>query len=217
MKKFKVLNLYAGIGGNRKLWGDNDDITAVEINPKIAEVYAEYWPSDRLIIGDAHQYLLDHYKEYDFIWSSPPCPSHSQVNSFLNAQGVVRYPDMKLWQEIIFLSKWYSGKWVIENVKPYYSDIARIGEPQIKGRHWFWANFKIPYGLESINMGRFDNRTRGDRKEKLDKLGFDLDKYTGFDKVQVLRNCVTPEIGLAIYQAAKGIYQENQKSTGTLF
>ena len=30
-KKLKILNLYAGIGGNRKLWGNEHDITAVEL------------------------------------------------------------------------------------------------------------------------------------------------------------------------------------------
>ena len=30
----KILNLYAGIGGNRKLWGDEHEITAVELNSK---------------------------------------------------------------------------------------------------------------------------------------------------------------------------------------
>jgi DNA (cytosine-5)-methyltransferase 1 len=28
----RILNLYAGIGGNRKLWGDDHEITAVELN-----------------------------------------------------------------------------------------------------------------------------------------------------------------------------------------
>lgn len=221
MKKFKVLNLYAGIGGNRKLWGDNDDITAVEINPKIAEVYAEYWPSDRLIIGDAHQYLLDHYHEYDFIWTSPPCQSHSQTNSFLHAQGIKRYPKMELWQEIIFLETFCKCKWVVENVKPYYSSIARIGTPQKRGRHWFWANFHIPHGLKSHSIGRMAMITRGmrgdDRNSEMEKFGFDLSPYTGINKEKTLRNCVTPEIGLAILQAAKEIHQENQKTTGTLF
>lgn len=32
----KILNLYAGIGGNRKLWGNEHDITAVELRPEIA-------------------------------------------------------------------------------------------------------------------------------------------------------------------------------------
>ena len=33
----KVLNLYAGIGGNRKLW-TNCEVTAVELDQKIAAV-----------------------------------------------------------------------------------------------------------------------------------------------------------------------------------
>ena len=33
----KILNLYAGIGGNRRLWPDDEiEVTAVELNPKIA-------------------------------------------------------------------------------------------------------------------------------------------------------------------------------------
>jgi len=31
----KVLNLYAGIGGNRKLWPDECEVTAVENNEEI--------------------------------------------------------------------------------------------------------------------------------------------------------------------------------------
>lgn len=64
----KVLNLYAGLGGNRKLW-ENVKVTAVELRPDIARVYADHFPEDELIICDAHQYLLDHYSEYDFVWT----------------------------------------------------------------------------------------------------------------------------------------------------
>src|SRR4030042_614598 len=91
-----ILNLYAGIGGNRKLWAGDIEVTAVEINKKIADIYQENFPYDKVIVEDAHQYLLDHYKEFDFIWSSPPCPTHSRTNTFLHAQGCVRYPEMKL-------------------------------------------------------------------------------------------------------------------------
>ena len=66
----KILNLYAGIGGNRKLWGDEHEITAVEIDPEIAAIYQDFFPNDEVIVGDAHQYLLEHFKEYDFIWSN---------------------------------------------------------------------------------------------------------------------------------------------------
>lgn len=72
----KILNLYAGVGGNRKLWGDEHEVTAVENEQYIADVYKELHPNDKVVVADAHQYLLDHYKEFDFIWASPPCPSH---------------------------------------------------------------------------------------------------------------------------------------------
>jgi len=98
-KQIKVLNLYAGIGGNRKLWPDNIEITAVEIIPKIAKAYQNSFSDDVVIVADAHQYLLNHFKEYDFIWSSPPCVSHSFTNFFLNSQGIIRYPDMRLYEE----------------------------------------------------------------------------------------------------------------------
>ena len=52
----KVLNLYAGLGGNRALWPTNWDITAVEYDPKIAAYYADTYPQDNLIIDDAHGY-----------------------------------------------------------------------------------------------------------------------------------------------------------------
>ena len=57
----KILNLYAGIGGNRKLWGDEHNITAVEINPNIAKIYQDLYPYDTVIVGDAHEYLRQHF------------------------------------------------------------------------------------------------------------------------------------------------------------
>ena len=79
MLNMKILNLYAGIGGNRKNWGDQDEITAIEFNPKIATIYQDFFPNDKVIVADAHQYLLEHFSEFDFIWSSPPCQTHSQI------------------------------------------------------------------------------------------------------------------------------------------
>lgn len=180
----KILNLYAGIGGNRKLWGDTAEVTAVEIEPKIAQIYKENFPNDTVVIGDAHQYLLDHYKEFDFIWTSPPCPTHSQVNTFLNPQGVIRYPDMKLWQEIIFLKHFCKTKYCVENVKSYYDPLIK---PQKAGRHYFWANFVIPKEKDEKNqIGRFGPTKKGRTDEK--------------DTLK--RNCVEPRLGLSILMAA---------------
>jgi len=139
----KVLNCYCGLGGNRKLWtpkGDEHDITAVEYKQEIADIYSDFFPKDKVVVADAHQYLLDHYKEFDFIWSSPPCPTHSVCNNFLHAQGVVRYPAMELWQEIIFLKHWFKGIWVVENVRSFYKPMIQHYE---SGRHFFWSNFYI--------------------------------------------------------------------------
>ena len=119
-----ILNLYAGIGGNRKLWGNEHNITAVEYDEKIANVYKELYPKDTVIVDDAHEYLLKHYKEFDFIWSSPPCVTHSKlILGNINKPNCFHYPDMKLYQEIILLKTFCKTKWVIENVKPYYTPL----------------------------------------------------------------------------------------------
>ena len=131
----KILNLYACLGGNRYKWDEvisDIEVTAVELDLEAARLYQERFPNDIVIVDDAHQYLLDHYKEFDFIWSSPPCPSHSTTNHFLNAQGSIRYPDMKLYEEIIFLKHFYKGKYCIENVIPYYEPLIKGIE---RGRH----------------------------------------------------------------------------------
>ena len=116
----KILNLYAGIGGNRKLWGNDHEITAVEYKPEIAAIYQEFFPNDKVVVGDAHQYLVDHYSEFDFIWSSPPCPSHSRTRFANQKQNKPIYPQMELYQEIIFLQHYFKGKFCVENVIAFY-------------------------------------------------------------------------------------------------
>lgn len=195
----KILNLYANIGGNRKLWGDEHEITAVELNPKLAEAYADLYPNDTVVIGDAHQYLLDHYKEFDFIWSSPPCPTHSKARYGLgvgSGQVPAVYPDMKLYEEIILLSTHFKGKWCVENVIAYYKPLIA---PWVIGRHYYWTNFYLntdiavePSGITSVAWRPIRRATID---ELQDKYGFDLSKYSGFDKKLALRDCVEPEIG----------------------
>lgn len=190
----KILNLYAGIGGNRKLWGDEHEITAVEYDPKIAEVYKSFFPNDTVVVGDAHKYLEEHYAEFDFIWSSPPCQSHSSFrhNICVRFRGTrAEYPDMKLYQEIIFLDKHFGGNWVVENVKPYYTPLI-IPNKELQ-RHLFWTNYEIPdkeFKKDKIRTAQIPD---------LQKLhGFDLSQFKIQNKRQVLRNCVLPELGLHI-------------------
>jgi DNA (cytosine-5)-methyltransferase 1 len=205
----KILNLYAGIGGNRKLWGDEHEVTAVENNPEIAKIYQDFFPNDKVIVGDAHQYLLQHFQEFDFIWSSPPCQSHSGCNHFLKGQGIFRFPDMKLYEEIIFLKHFFKGKWVVENVKPYYKPLI---EPQKIGRHSFWSNFKIEQIEIDYQIGTMNRKASKDsqrkaiiREAQIPEL-IDLHGLKDFklkNKRQVLRNCVLPELGLHILNQAE--------------
>ena len=185
----EILNLYCGIGGNRKLWTDCN-VTAVELDENIAAKYAELYPNDKVIVGDAHEYLLDHYKAFDFIWTSPPCQTHSRTNYFTNAiRKRSRYPDMSLWQEIIFLNQFCKGLYCVENVIGYY-------EPMIKpieiGRHYLWANFAIPkIELPKNDVGTMMKQYVGTGKHAHDKKLED-------------RNAVNSELGLHILNCAVG-------------
>ncbi len=194
--RLKVLNLYAGIGGNRKLW-ENADVTAVEQNKEIAETYADIFPSDEIVIGDAHQFLLEHYAEFDFIWSSPPCQTHSRIRQFVgvNAKGFKPvYPDMTIYQEIIFLRHNAKCHWVVENVNPYYEPLIK---PTAKiGRHLFWANFEIPH----LEVKAQNLRTRNAISDVESLHNLDLTKYKIANKRQILRNCVDSELGKHIYK-----------------
>ena len=214
----KILNLYAGIGGNRKLWGDEHEITAVEIEEDIANVYKDNFPNDKLIISDAHQYLLDHYKEYDFIWSSPPCQTHSKMAKATRHE-LNRYSDMSLYQEILLLQHFFKGKYVVENVKPYYTPL--IPPTKEIGRHLFWSNFNI--GNFSIpNFKNFITAGTVDESERFKEwLGI---KYIGniyykgnHCPGQVLRNCVHPETGKYVLDCAMNIIRKQNVKQTELF
>ena len=195
--QLKILNAYCGIGGNRKNWGNSHKITAVENNKEIAKIYQDFFPDDKVIIADAHQYLLDHYKEFDFIWSSPPCPTHSDIRrcGVHAGQYEALYPDMQLYQEIILLRHFAKCKWVVENVKSYY-------KPLIKGelihRHLFWSNFYIP----KIEIE--DDRNHCNMKGTDILYEFDLNNKNVKEKRKLLRNMVNPKLGKHILDCALG-------------
>lgn len=213
----KILNLYSGIGGNRKLWGDEHEITAVEYNEEIALVYKDIFPKDEVIIADAHQFLLNNYMNYDFIWSSPPCPTHSRMRYTCTKKEQktrgkleVKYADMTLYQEIILLDKYFEGKYVVENVIPYYEPLI----PAKKlGRHLFWSNF---------NLGTFKSehqKLRGNSMEILQQQrGFDLSKYKMKQrKDTILLNCVDSDLALHILEMAINQKPKSESSQITLF
>lgn len=206
----KILNLYAGIGGNRKLWSNGHEVTAVEIDNDIAEVYRKNYPNDKVVVGDAQKYLESSYDKFDFIWASPPCPSHGQYRHNVGVIGkgfAPIMPDMTLYSEIVFLQHYFNGSWAVENVKPYY-------EPLIKPafelhRHLFWANFTAEQKSFAPAKIRSKNKIS-------DFDGYEIVAASKIkNKRQVLRNCVSPELGLHILNAVelakkKGGKRQNQ-------
>lgn len=196
----KIANLYCGEGGNRELWGDEHEITAVEIDPKIAEKYQNTYQNDTVIVGDAHEWLLDNHKYFDFVWSSPPCPKHSRTNHF--TQHIAKrnsYPDMKLWQEIIFLKHFYKGLFCVENVIPYY-DPFLPNYTQI-GRHLLWSNFNIPkIPMPKNEIGSMDKGWNTACKKPIGE-----------------RNKVNSELGMHVLNCALGIYKDRAFEVGSLF
>jgi DNA (cytosine-5)-methyltransferase 1 len=74
MKKYKILNLYACLGGNRYKWdevakeaGIGLEVTAVELDEEAARLYQERFPNDKVVVADAHQYLLDNFKDLHLV------------------------------------------------------------------------------------------------------------------------------------------------------
>jgi DNA (cytosine-5)-methyltransferase 1 len=193
----KILNLYAGIGGNRMLWGDEHEIVAVENDPAIAAIYQHLFPNDTVVVDDAHEYLRAHFREFDFIWSSPPCPTHSvlQMSRFYDPK--LKFPDMTLYQEIIWLQTFFKGKWVIENVLPYYKPL--IAPTFTMERHCYWASdFVLCPDHHDSTYTDIRDRTGDMEKE----YGLDLSRFRGTCNIRtVLRNMVKPEDGKFVFDA----------------
>ena len=220
--KYKVLNLYACLGGNRYKWdevaeeaGIDMEVTAVELDPEAARLYEERFPNDKVIVGDAHEFLIENYKNYDFIWSSPPCPTHSRARYWgfgANGKKPV-YPDMKLYEEILFLEYHFKGKWIVENVIPYYEPFLN---PKKRNRHLYWNNFNLPNILSKRDA------SPGQQKNELKHFSkfhnFDFTQYKGEQRVlKMARNLVDYEAGRTIFETALGIYKSNNTNQTELF
>jgi DNA (cytosine-5)-methyltransferase 1 len=215
VQPFRVLNLYACLGGNRLLW-DNCHVTAVELDEELARLYQERFPNDIVIVGDAHQFLLDHYKEFDFIWSSPPCPDNSRarywksLNESTNIKPV--YADLRLYQEYILLEKYFDGKFCIENVIPYYEPLI---PGQKRGRHIYWTNFRLP---ESINERTFQFGCNDEVKKLCEFHAYDFYQYKGEQRIdKIARNLVDYEAGKTIFNIARGIIEKPKSNQAALF
>ena len=220
MKKYRILNLYACLGGNRYKWdevSDNIEVVAVELDPKLAKLYQERFPNDTVIVADAHEYLLNNFKDFDFIWTSPPCPTHSRVRmSQKNRDTFIdKYPDMKLYEEIILLQHNFKGKYVVENVIPYYEPLIPAKK---RGRHLYWTNFNLPN-----NVG--ERKLPGTLTNMIDEVGvlcefhdYNFRKYKGDQPLnKIARNLVDYEVGRTILETAMEIQRQNNTKQVSLF
>jgi DNA (cytosine-5)-methyltransferase 1 len=223
MKTYKILNLYACLGGNRAKWdevakqaGIEIEVTAVELDQELARMYQERFPNDMVIVADAHQYLLDHFKEFDFIWSSPPCPSHSRINTSQKTRDcyTYKYPEMSLYQEVILLDNFFDGKYVVENVIPYYEPLIPAKK---RGRHLYWTNFNLPTDIgERPPVGI---STGKDEVKRLCKFhDYDFYQYKGKQPLnKIARNLVDYEAGKTIFETALGIIKNKDNKQTQLF
>jgi len=122
---------------------------------------------------------------------------------------IIRYPDMRLYQEILLLKHFFKGKWVVENVNSYYDPLIK---PYEISRHYYWSNFilsKVKTDVAKFTLTNGTNKeTYKQQIERLSKeLGFDVSDYDG-DKRTILRNCVEPKVALEIFNSA---YKTKQK------
>lgn len=215
MKTIKVLNLYACLGGNRYKWDEvaNIEVTAIEWDEELAKLYKERFPSDTVIVTDAHQYLLDHYKEFDFIWSSPPCPSHSRARFARKNTTTAIYPDLKLYEEVIFLDNYFEGKYVVENVIPYYEPLIQAKK---RGRHLYWTNFNLPNDLNERKSSIME------AKDEVNKWcefhDYDFTQYKGTQRTdKIARNLVDYEAGKTIFETFLGIENKSNEKQTSIF
>ena len=103
---------------------------------------------------------------------------------------------MKLYQEIILLKTLFKGKWIVENVKPYYKPLI---SPTFQiGRHLFWSSdFIFALGFEENLVDIWESVKKMEMA-----YGYDLSEYKLDTKLKrkILRNCVKPEIGKYIFE-----------------
>ena len=214
---YKILNLYACLGGNRYKWdevakekGIEIEVTAVEYDAEIAKAYQERFPNDKVIVADAHEYLLQNFKNFDFIWSSPPCPSHSKIRITQKNRDTFTplFPDMKLYEEIIFLDNYFDGKYCVENVIPYYEPLIPA---QKRGRHLYWTNFTLPNDLNERKSSIMEGKNEVTKWCLFHDYNFR--KYKGEQRVdKMARNLVDYEAGRTIFETALGIHNQNKNT-----
>jgi len=208
----RVLNAYAGIGGNRHLWPDNWEVTAVELDERIAAVYARRYPADTVIVDDAHAYVLEHAAEFAAVWTSPPCPTHSRFAK-VNASryGKKLEPDPRLMAEVAHLSS-IDVAYVVENVHTYYR--PAILPDLVTDRHYYWMSTPplMLAPVERTIIGTWEGYSTS-ADDLADAYGLPrLERSSVPNRVRAMRNAVVPLEGLQIAEASFTALAANQQN-----
>ena len=212
----KILNLYGGLGGNRLKWDDHE-VTMVESDGDLCNIYQERFPNDEVWQEDVIKIVEEEdLQKFDFIWASPPCTTHSKT-SFFHGR---RVPDLtQLFGLRLHLeSNAFHGLYCIENVQPHYKIPEEWMYTAAIDRHRFWANFYIDSSHSELDNRIPNNRMKGVKRKDQNtiiingKIG-DLAAYHDFPlellmffpsrKDKVLRNMLHYSIGEYVLEYAK--------------
>lgn len=198
-----VLNAYAGIGGNRHLWPTEWRVTAVELDPRVAAEYGRRYPDDVVLVEDAHIAVLERASDFDAVWTSPPCPTHSRL-ARVNASryGTALVPDHRLLDEISSLRA-AGGLYVVENVHSYYR--PPVLPDLVTDRHYYWMS-KVPdmlAPLDRVVIGHWGGTTSSEELARAYGLP-PLARGSVPRRDLAMRNAVAPLEGLQVAVAAFG-------------
>ncbi len=203
----KILNLYAGIGGNRALWDKlkNIHVTAVESNPKIAAIYSMLYPNYTVIIADAHDYLFKHFQDYDFIWSSPPNVRPAYTPYF---------EDFTLFQHVFFMHR-FCKAYCIECPDVYWTqEETQIGKPVNCYKSSYWSSFRFPrIAVNGIQRDFYMSKETAKRN----RTGIDLSVVKYKNKRKLFTDATMPQVGFEILEHWLLLDIQNTRKTGELF
>lgn len=163
----RILDLYGGVGGTgigihevcQEEFGLEYDYMIVENDEEVIKYHALNCPRSHIYKEDAINWL-DKLENFDFIWVSPPCKSHSMAMLFWSNTEKFRQIDKDLFKWIRKTRELKLPAIVVENVVPYYG--FKYKPTCMIGRHVFWANFPIlPFEVPKRPKA-FDYMTKND-------------------------------------------------------
>jgi len=197
----RVLDLYAGLGGTdkgiRKVAAEKNiklDYYAIEIDPAVCQAHKKNHLESNVICADVKDWL-DKVTDFDFVWASPPCQTHS-INNYSNkAIGYKTKPvDWSLWHVIDILQRAETIPFVVENVKIWYNEPFKHNFKL--DRHYFWTNLQlVPFDYHKKPAKEWCHISVKDWQEY-----HQLEPATTGDKRQQLRNCVHWSIAAGIFE-----------------